>query len=110
MRVKGRFVKRAVEQNKKVEVMPQVPKASPMKSSDENPALESEISSSDSSRTSSPIPIAPPSGPLAPVQENMDVHEDDNKDADMPDVEDLDAGFKPTSSQPFRRTRRHTIT
>lgn len=110
MRVKGRFVKRAVEQNKKVEVMPQVPKASPMKSSDENPALESEISSSDSSRTSSPIPIAPPSGPLAPVQENMDVHEDDNEDADMPDVEDLDAGFKPTSSQPFRRTRRHTIT
>ena len=31
-------------------------------------------------------------------------------DEDMPDVNDAEAGFKPTESQPFRRTRRHTIT
>lgn len=32
------------------------------------------------------------------------------KDAEMPDVADPDAGFCPTDYQPFRRTRRHTIT
>jgi hypothetical protein len=31
-------------------------------------------------------------------------------DMDMPDVNDPDAGFKPTASQPYKRTRRHTIT
>ena len=107
MRVKGRFVKRAVEQNNKVENV-MLPEINPLKdgpsSANSNPPLESEISSSgsDSSRTSSPIPIAPPAGPLAPVQEDMDV--------EMPDVSDPDAGFNPTTSQPFRRTRRHTIT
>mmetsp|Transcript_11159 Transcript_11159/g.26891 ORF Transcript_11159/g.26891 Transcript_11159/m.26891 type:complete len:385 (-) Transcript_11159:30-1184(-) len=32
------------------------------------------------------------------------------KDAEMPDVADPDAGFCPTEYQPYRRTRRHTIT
>mmetsp|Transcript_1841 Transcript_1841/g.2869 ORF Transcript_1841/g.2869 Transcript_1841/m.2869 type:complete len:329 (+) Transcript_1841:327-1313(+) len=31
-------------------------------------------------------------------------------DNDMPDVNDPEAGFCPTEDQPFRRTRRHTIT
>ena len=31
-------------------------------------------------------------------------------DAEMPDVNDPDAGFCPTDEQPFRRLRRHTIT
>lgn len=31
-------------------------------------------------------------------------------DEDMPDVTDPDAGFCPTEDQPYRRTRRHTIT
>jgi hypothetical protein len=35
---------------------------------------------------------------------------DESKDADMPDISDPDAGFCPTDDQPFRRTRRHTIT
>lgn len=61
MRVKGRFVKREVEQSGSV------------------------------SPTS-----------LEPVSEDID--------EDMPDVNDPDAGFKPTPSQPFKRTRRHTIT
>lgn len=29
---------------------------------------------------------------------------------DTPDVNDPEAGFCPTSEQPFRRVRRHTIT
>lgn len=32
------------------------------------------------------------------------------EDEDMPDVNDPDAGFCPTEDQPYRRTRRHTIT
>jgi hypothetical protein len=39
------------------------------------------------------------------VEENVD-----DKDAEMPDINDPDAGFCPTDEQPFRRTRRHTIT
>jgi hypothetical protein len=31
-------------------------------------------------------------------------------DEDMPDVTDAEAGFCPTEDQPYRRTRRHTIT
>mmetsp|Transcript_111408 Transcript_111408/g.322083 ORF Transcript_111408/g.322083 Transcript_111408/m.322083 type:complete len:376 (-) Transcript_111408:150-1277(-) len=41
--------------------------------------------------------------------ESSEVEESD-KDAEMPDVSDPDAGFCPTDDQPFRRTRRHTIT
>lgn len=63
MRVKGRFVKREVEQ----------------------------------SSVTSPT--------LMPVSE-----EGKDMDMDMPDVNDPDAGFKPTASQPYKRTRRHTIT
>jgi hypothetical protein len=62
MRVKGRFVKREVEQT-----------------SGTSPSL-------------------------------MPVSEGNEMDMDMPDVNDPDAGFKPTPSQPFKRTRRHTIT
>ena len=31
-------------------------------------------------------------------------------DADMPDVNDPEAGFAPTEDQPYRRLRRYTIT
>lgn len=34
----------------------------------------------------------------------------DDKDEEMPDINDPDAGFCPTDDQPFRRLRRHTIT
>lgn len=110
MRVKGRFVKRAVEQNTtKVEPENKPAKESSVMS-DSSPGLESEDNGSDSSRTSSPIPMAPPSGPLAPVIEDTDLDADGDVDMGMPDVKDPDAGFKPTASQPFRRVRRHTIT
>jgi len=42
------------------------------------------------------------------LEMNMDT--DTDVEMEMPDVKDPEAGFKPTSSQPFRRTRRHTIT
>ena len=43
--------------------------------------------------------------------ESSEVEENaDDKDAEMPDINDPDAGFCPTEEQPFRRTRRHTIT
>jgi hypothetical protein len=122
MRVKGRFVKRAVEQKKSTSTnnSDQDSTAGVRNATQEavsnnrdqtaSPTLESEgaSSGSDSSRTSSPMTIGPVSGPLAPVIEDMDG--DTDVDMDMPDVNDPDAGFKPTADQPFRRTRRHTIT
>ena len=98
MRVKGRFVKRAVEKTAKNEPV--------VTSSDTNTVDSSTCSESNSSRGDSPLPSAPPSGPLAPVNEDTD----EDMDMNVPDVNDPDAGFKPTESQPFRRTRRHTIT
>lgn len=106
MRVKGRFVKRAVEQ----ENAQQQQQSQSMTNTNHTKTDPSSggSSSSSSSRTSSPLPSAPPSGPLAPVQEDDRV--DGDGDVEMPDVNDPEAGFKPTLNQPYRRTRRHTIT
>jgi len=104
MRVKGRFVKRAVEQ---IAINKNEPKPVVVASASIANAVESS-SGSESSREGSPIPSAPPGGPLASVKEDMDP--DADADIDMPDVSDPDAGFKPTESQPYRRCRRHTIT
>lgn len=35
---------------------------------------------------------------------------DEDNDAEMPDVDDPEAGFAPTEDQPYRRIRRYTIT
>lgn len=126
MRVKGRFVKRAVEQKKSTSTnnsdqdstvgvrnaTQEAVSNTVNRDQTASPTLESEgaSSGSDSSRTSSPMTIGPASGPLAPVIEDMDGDGDTDVDMDMPDVNDPDAGFKPTADQPFRRTRRHTIT
>ena len=48
--------------------------------------------------------VTPESSVVAPESSG------DNKDEEMPDVDDPDAGFCPTDDQPFRRVRRHTIT
>ncbi|CAB9513243.1 CCT motif [Seminavis robusta] len=49
---------------------------------------------------------APPSAPAVGAPESAAAGEDQ----DMPDVTDPEAGFCPTEEQPYRRTRRHTIT
>lgn len=100
MRVKGRFVKRTVEHDSSPQKQEEGTHVTDSPSSDQ--------SSSSSSRTTSPVPSAPPSGPLKPVLENCLLGEE--SDEDMPDVHDPEAGFKPTLNQPYRRTRRHTIT
>jgi len=101
MRVKGRFVKRSVDYIS-IEVQ-----------KNKDPSRESMGSSSSgsSSGSNSPLPSAP-SGPLEPVFEENDIINSTSEvsDVDMPDVSDPDAGFRPTASQPYRRTRRHTIT
>jgi hypothetical protein len=97
MRVKGRFVKRAVEKT--------AVDGSIIASGDAN-VIES-LTEGNSSRGGSPLPSVPPSGPLASVKEDMD---DEDMDMSDLDVNDPEAGFKPTESQPYRRTRRHTIT
>ena len=44
------------------------------------------------------------------IPEETEFIENDENDVEMPDVTDPDAGFCPTDEQPYRRTRRHTIT
>lgn len=39
-----------------------------------------------------------------------EMSEEEDKESDMPDITDLEAGFCPTDDLPYRRTRRHTIT
>ena len=43
-------------------------------------------------------------------EKEHDENNSEGADEDMPDVNDPDAGFCPTEDQPYRRTRRHTIT
>lgn len=100
MRVKGRFVKRSVEQgntnNKDEGGGANSGNGQTKQLQDTN---HNGTSSASSSRTNSPT------SQLATVQEgSLD------SDVDMPDVNDPEAGFKPTAKQPYRRTRRHTIT
>lgn len=83
MRVKGRFVKRSTEEQAKLNA------------------------AASSSKSIVPSTI--------PEDENFldtstDITPNSVNDEDMPDVKDPDAGFCPTDDQPFRRTRRHTIT
>eukprot|EP00980_Cylindrotheca_fusiformis_P025054 scaffold12982_cov129-Cylindrotheca_fusiformis.AAC.2 len=82
MRVKGRFVKRSTEQQAR---------------------------SHSTSNAVSTIPESEEANFLCPrsFEDGEQVSVDD---LEMPDVSDLDAGFCPTDDQPFRRTRRHTIT
>ena len=82
MRVKGRFVKRSEQQ---------------------------EQFSSSSSKSPSPVPAVVDEGSVLeePLEDTQLLL---GTDEDMPDVNDPEAGFCPTDDQPYRRTRRHTIT
>jgi len=97
MRVKGRFVKRAVEQK-------EVNK--PVDNEEMTMTADSE-SCSLSSGPSSPTPLFSKKTDAVIIEQTTSA---DLEDISMPDVNDPDAGFEPTESQPFRRLRRHTIT
>jgi len=130
MRVKGRFVKRSTEQaaQLKAQLVQQAEEAAKQAgdegavgdggvsgagagrpsrrkrgkaSSSASDDHTSPSSSASSSRTSTPDPAD---------QQPPPKDDDGTKDEDMPDVDDPEAGFCPKSGQPYRRTRRHTIT
>lgn len=84
MRVKGRFVKRGTEQQA---------------------ATATTIL-----KSSSKLVVVDETGVTTPEEEPLLVDQDRAADEDMPDVNDPEAGFCPTDDQPYRRTRRHTIT
>jgi len=102
MRVKGRFVKRSTEQ------------AAALAAQQKDEPVTAIIAKSGSNTRSALAEslnsgsITPLSGPLSPVMEVGD--DSENADENMPDVTDAEAGFDPTPDQPYRRTRRHTIT
>jgi hypothetical protein len=104
MRVKGRFVKRAVE------AANSPPSSSPPPSEDENAtASATEITAKEEKIPRSKNSSPPTSGsPLTTVNEGEE--RDDDNDEAMPDVNDEEAGFNPTDEMPYRRTRRYTIT
>ncbi len=84
MRVKGRFVKRSVEQAKD-DGSPATTTTTTTNTQNQEQQLQQQDLSGTSSTSS-------------------------DNDVDMPDVNDPEAGFKPTVKQPYRRARRHTIT
>ena len=96
MRVKGRFVKRSTEQaaqlRKRLDRQAEEAKATTVPSSggDANPGEGFD-----------------PQSATSFAEEGSEA-----KDEDMPDVnlDDGEAGFDPTDNQPYRRTRRYTIT
>lgn len=83
MRVKGRFVKRSTEEQAKL--------------------------NGSASSSKSVVPSTIPEDAKF-LDTSTDITTNSVNDQDMPDVKDPDAGFCPTDDQPFRRTRRHTIT
>lgn len=83
MRVKGRFVKRSTEQQARAKA---------------------------TCNSVPPIPESEEAEFITPESSVGEGGTDVLKDSEMPDVSDPDAGFCPTDDQPFRRTRRHTIT
>lgn len=85
MRVKGRFVKRAVEQKA---VSPTEGKC----------------------RAFSTLPPSPVLSCPRTVRIDETPTFIEGEDTNMPDVNDPEAGFQPTAAQPYRRVRRHTIT
>lgn len=106
MRVKGRFVKRSTE------AQALAAKTPPAIDQDEEDLSLACTSPLDSSSRSPRRTTTPPPGPLPPVSETKEENHsaDTPEDDEMPDVTDVEAGFEPTEDQPYRRTRRHTIT
>ena len=104
MRVKGRFVKRAVE------AANSPASSSPPPTEDENAtASATEITAKEEKTPRSKNSSPPTSGsPLTTVNEGEE--RDEDNDEAMPDVNDEEAGFNPTDEMPYRRTRRYTIT
>jgi hypothetical protein len=104
MRVKGRFVKRSTEAMAKISLT--------MDHRDEevdifSNSVSTGLSVDDSSKR----------GHLASVLENEENKDtsttsssDEIEDDEMIDIHDSEAGFEPTEEQPYRRTRRYTIT
>jgi hypothetical protein len=98
--VKGRFVKReTLEQQQQQD-----------NTSDQNKAEKTVTISDQVSVSSIPREEIDDADPGDLEQVHNKAEDGVDEDADMPDVNDPDAGFCPTDDQPYRRLRRHTIT
>ena len=108
MRVKGRFVKRGAEA---ADDGPPLPRGEEEEDDEvkqwaSKAGAKGVVKVRPASRSSS----SPFTGsPLCTVNEEEEEGQQ-QMDADMPDVEDEDAGFEPSEDLPFRRPRRYTIT
>ena len=117
MRVKGRFVKRSVEATNggsdsgggDSSPPPTMTVETEEELSSEKAVEKKKEGKAKSKRSSSSRSNSPPTSgsPLTTVDEEE--HEEP-RDEEMPDVEDVEAGFVPSEDMPYRRTRRYTIT
>jgi len=104
LRIKGRFVKRS----------------SPSSLSNKNTATTTNATAKEENTGTTTVATATTTdagtttsagaGAIQSIPEETEFIENDENDVEMPDVTDPDAGFCPTDEQPYRRTRRHTIT
>ena len=69
----------------------------------------SSVAPADKNESVKEKPITRKSSTVSSIPEDTEIGQAD-RDTDMPDVTDPDAGFCPTDDQPYRRLRRHTIT
>ena len=105
LRIKGRFVKRS----------------SPSSLSNKNAATTTNATAKEENTGTTTVATATTTDAgttssagagaiIQSIPEETEFIENDENDVEMPDVTDPDAGFCPTDEQPYRRTRRHTIT
>eukprot|EP00571_Detonula_confervacea_P004704 CAMPEP_0172312976 /NCGR_PEP_ID=MMETSP1058-20130122/18973_1 /TAXON_ID=83371 /ORGANISM="Detonula confervacea, Strain CCMP 353" /LENGTH=557 /DNA_ID=CAMNT_0013026545 /DNA_START=104 /DNA_END=1777 /DNA_ORIENTATION=+ len=110
MRVKGRFVKRAVEAANSPPPTEENTSAGVAETNEEKGGVQFKMDEEGitaKARSRSP----PTSGStLTTVSEQEEQQQQPMEDEEMPDVNDDEAGFEPSEDMPYRRTRRYTIT
>lgn len=103
LRIKGRFVKRSSPSSLSNKNTATTTNATATAKENTGTTTVATATATDAGTTTS-------AGAIQSIPEDTEFIEDDENDVEMPDVTDPDAGFCPTDEQPYRRTRRHTIT
>jgi len=103
LRVKGRFVKRSSEEA--AAALAEVAFSAVKVDDSEGKNISPPPGSKSTSTSVSPSPSPPPSIPTINEMEVLEAEV-----GELLVTNDIEAGFEPTVDQPFRRTRRHTIT
>ena len=114
MRVKGRFVKRSVSEATSGGSGVNGSLVPPEGSAEKEEGMGVTQKATPAATTGAARSNSPPTSgsPLTTVNEHGEQQEQQPPppDEEMPDVDDVEAGFDPSEDMPYRRTRRYTIT